>query len=113
MAGRNKISFVHRAVSLLLVAVLVSTALADFGASRPACGTHACCIRQNHCSMNQGSFRFAQCDRDRQLVPNDALAILTASLRTAALVRFAAEGGGETPTALRGIARMLDRPPNA
>ena len=102
----------HRAVSLLLVAVLVSTALADFRAGRSACGTHACCIRQNHCSMNQGSFRFAQCDRDRQLVPNDALAILTVSLRTDGLVRCAAEGGGATPAALRGIAQMLDRPPN-
>jgi hypothetical protein len=102
----------HRAVSLLLVAMLVSTALADFRSSRPACGTHACCIRQNHCSMNQGSFRFAQCDRERQLVPNDALAILTVSLRTGAFVRCPCEGGGVTPTALRGIARMLDRPPN-
>jgi hypothetical protein len=103
----------HRAASLLLVAVLVSTALADFGAARRPCGTHACCIRQNHCSMNQGSFRFAQCDRDRQVIQNDAIAILTAAIPTTAVVRSAAEGGGAPRTPLRGIARTLERPPNA
>jgi len=98
---------------MLLIAVLVSTALADFGAARRPCGTHACCIRQNHCSMNQGSIRFAQCDRDRQLVPNDAPAILTDGIRTSAVARSAAKVGGAPPTPLRGVARTLERPPNA
>jgi hypothetical protein len=103
----------HRGVSLLLIAVLVSTALADFGSARRPCGTHACCIRQTHCAMKQGSFRFAQCDRDRQLVQNDATAILTAAIRASAVVRSAAEVGGAPLTPLRGVARTLERPPNA
>jgi hypothetical protein len=98
---------------MLVIAVLVSAAFPDFGATRRPCGTHACCIRQNHCSMNQGSLRFAQCDRDRQLVQNDAPAILTAGARATAVVRSAAEGGGAPPMPLRGVARTLERPPNA
>jgi hypothetical protein len=98
---------------MLLIAVLVSAALPDFGAARRPCGTHACCIRQNHCSMNQGSSRFAQCDRDRQLVQNDATAILTAGIHDSAVVRGAAEVGGAPATPLRGVARTLERPPNA
>ena len=102
----------RRGVSLLVAAVLISTAFADFGSGRPTCGSHACCSRSSGCSMMQQGSRFARCESDKQVAQHDAVAILAVNVGAAMLLINAGEDAGAPLNLLAGVRQDIERPPN-